>query len=67
VEVVQWHLRLWVDVLEVPAEVLALEIHPELAPRGQVPDVHGAGTFSMRRDRHENILYRMQDSLKKCI
>ncbi len=51
VEVVQRHLRLRVDVLQVPTEGLALEAVPQSAALRQVTDLHTARSFKIV---HEN-------------
>ncbi len=51
VEVVERHLRLRVDVLQVPTEGLALEAVPQSAPLGKVPYFHTARSFKIV---HEN-------------
>ncbi len=51
VEVVERHLRLRVDVLQVPTEGLALEAVPQSAALRKVPYFHTAGSFKIV---HEN-------------
>ncbi len=52
VEVVEGHLRLRVNVLQVPAEALALEAFAKLLARAEIADVDVAGAFKRVHERH---------------
>ena len=55
-EVVERHLGLRVNVFEVPAKVLALEVVPEFSARGEIPDVNVACPYHKFQHGQEVII-----------
>lgn len=60
--VVQWHLRLWVDVLQVPAEALAVQPLAQLLPGAGVAAVH---LERLHVDREVEVLPLVQPDVRE--
>ena len=60
-EVVERHLGLRVNVFEVPAKVLALEVVPEFSARGEIPDVNVACPCDYKFQQGQEVFTLIKD------